>query len=297
MPRVNVTAEEMEKRVRTARALLEKCAVCAHCCGVDRKAGKTGLCRAGERVMISSYGRHMGEESVLVGSRGSGTIFFSHCNLACVFCQNYEISHHGEGNEVSVRELAGIMLELQRMGCHNVNLVSPSHFAPQILEALALAVNEGLNVPVVYNTGGYDSVPVLRLFEGLVDIYMPDIKFGDDKTAEKYTGAPRYFTMVRRAVQEMHRQVGDLVLDNRGLAVRGLLVRHLVMPGGLAGTETVMRFLAGEISVDTFVNVMSQYHPAHRAYQYPELSRRVTVREYLEALQLARDAGLHRFDD
>lgn len=296
MPWREFTREELEHRIEKMESLLARCTVCAHCCGVDRSAGEKGRCRAGKHALVSSYGPHMGEESVLTGTRGSGTIFFAHCNLDCVFCQNYEISHRGEGEELSIGELAEIMLYLQHAGCHNINLVSPSHFVPQIMAALAEAMAAGLTLPVVYNTGGYDAVPVLRLLDGLVDIYMPDIKFGDDQTAEKYTGAPRYFTVVRRAVREMHRQVGDLVLDESGLAVRGLLVRHLVMPGDLAGTGEIVRFLAGEISRDTFVNIMAQYHPVHRAYSYPELSRRVTRREYLAAVQMAREAGLHRFD-
>lgn len=297
MPLQDFTRAELEQRAGKAVLLLKKCAVCAHCCGIDRLTGETGRCRAGDRAVVSSYGRHMGEESVLTGTRGSGTIFFGHCNLACEFCQNYDLSHQGEGEEVSAGELADIMLRLQQMGCHNINLVSPSHFVPQILAALVPALEGGLALPIVYNTGGYDAVPVLRLLDGLVDIYMPDVKFGDDETAEKYTGAPRYFTVVRRALLEMHRQVGDLVVDEKGLAVRGLLVRHLVMPAGLAGTAAVMRFLAEEVSPDTFVNIMAQYHPAHRAFRYPELSRRVTTREYLEALELAREAGLYRFDE
>ncbi|HBX23163.1 MAG TPA: radical SAM protein [Desulfotomaculum sp.] len=296
MPFKSLTRDELQSRARKAAALLEKCAVCAHCCGVNRRADEVGLCRAGGRAVVSSYGPHMGEESVLTGSRGSGTIFFGYCNLACKFCQNYELSHQGEGDEVTGGELAEIMQQLQRMGCHNINLVSPSHYVPQILEALVLALDGGLRLPVVYNTGGYDALPVLRLLDGLVDIYMPDIKFGDDKTAEKYIGAPGYFTMARRAVLEMHRQVGDLKIDGRGLAVRGLLVRHLVMPDGLAGTAAVMSFLADEISPDTFVNIMSQYHPAHEAFHYPELSRRVNKEEFQAAVRLAREAGLHRFD-
>ncbi|MCG8402164.1 MAG: radical SAM protein [Firmicutes bacterium] len=295
MPFQELNRDEINRRAEKARDMLGKCAICPHGCGVNRLAGETGFCRAGGRAVISSYGRHTGEERVLTGIRGSGTIFFGYCNLACEFCQNYEISHGGEGEEVSAGELAGIMLEMQRLGCHNVNLVSPSHYVPQILQALAPALEGGLRVPIVYNTGGYDAVPMLRLLEGLVDIYMPDIKFGADQTAANYTGAPRYFSAVRPAVREMHRQVGDLQLDDRGLAVRGLLVRHLVMPGGLAGTAEVMRFLAEEVSPDTFVNVMAQYHPAHRALKHPELSRRVTGRECREAVKSAREAGLHRF--
>jgi len=229
-----------------------------------------------------------------VGTRGSGTIFFTYCNLNCRFCQNCDISQHGEGDEVSAEELAGMMLDLQKRGCHNVNLVSPSHFVPQFLEALAAAAKKGLSIPVVYNTGGYDSLDTLDLLDGVIDIYMPDIKFGDDEAGRKYAGAAGYFTVAKQAVKKMHGQVGDLVLDERGIAARGLLVRHLVLPGDLARTGKVMEFLAEEISRNAFVNVMDQYHPAYRALSYPELSRRITREEYRKALKTAERAGLTR---
>ncbi|WP_238472702.1 radical SAM protein [Desulforamulus profundi] len=231
---------------------------------------------------------------MLVGTRGSGTIFFSYCNLSCKFCQNYDISQCGEGRQVTAKELADIMLELQDSGCHNVNLVSPSHFVPQILEALVSAVEDGLTVPLVYNTGGYDSQETLSLLDGVVDIYMPDIKFGSDEAGKKYTGVPDYFSVVRRAVKEMYRQVGDLQVDKNGIAVRGLLVRHLVMPHNLAETGEIMKFLAKEISPRTFVNIMDQYYPAHEARRYPEIARRTTAEEYRRALEEARRAGLTR---
>jgi putative pyruvate formate lyase activating enzyme len=243
---------------------------------------------------VSSYGPHFGEEKPLVGLRGSGTIFFTHCNLKCVFCQNYDISQEGEGNEVSLSELAELMLELQKGGCHNINLVSPSHFVPQILEALLVAEAMGLYIPLVYNTGGYDSLETLEILDGVVDIYMPDIKFGDDDTGRKYAGADRYFTVAKEAVKKMHTQVGDLVLNEKGIAVRGLMVRHLVLPGNLAHTEKVMDFLAKEISVNTFVNVMGQYFPAHKALSIPELSRRITKKEFQDAINAAMRAGLKR---
>lgn len=243
---------------------------------------------------MSSWGPHFGEESVLVGRHGSGTIFFANCNLACRFCQNCDISQYGQGEELNAGELAGAMLEVQEIGCHNVNLVSPSHYVPQILEALVIAVEKRLKIPLVYNTGGYDALDTLALLDGIVDIYMPDIKYGDDEVGAKYSRAPRYFTVAKAAVKEMHRQVGDLQINERGIATRGLLVRHLVMPEKLARTEAIMKFIAEEISPNTFVNIMDQYYPAHEARKYPELSRRVSRAEYRQALEIARAAGLKR---
>ncbi|SHM57815.1 putative pyruvate formate lyase activating enzyme [Caldanaerovirga acetigignens] len=290
----NLSFEELSRRVKKAVELLSDCAVCAQECHVNRLKGERGFCHTGRYAVVSSWGPHFGEEEVLVGTHGSGTIFFAYCNMACRFCQNCEISHYGEGREMSARELADVMLELQRIGCHNVNLVSPSHCVPQIIEALQLAVKDGLKIPLVYNTGGYDSVQTLKLLDGIIDIYMPDIKFGDDETGRIYASAPGYFTVAKRAVMEMHRQVGDLVVDEKGLAVRGLIVRHLVLPENLARTEEVMKFLAEEISPNTFTNLMDQYYPAHKAHNDPVLSRRITSREYSQALKIARAAGLKR---
>lgn len=291
---VRISRRQLEERANRATTLLSACCICAHSCGVDRVGGETGFCRAPGRAVVSSYGPHFGEEDVLVGTRGSGTIFFTYCNLACVYCQNYEISQYDEGTEVDAEELAGIMLELQARGCHNINLVSPSHYVPQILEALVLAANDGLKIPIVYNTGGYDSLLSLELLDDVVDIYMPDIKYGSDEAGKKYSGIPDYFTVAQKAIKEMHRQVGDLQVDENGLAVRGLLVRHLVLPGDIAGTRAVMEFLAGEISPATYVNIMDQYYPAYRAREYPELGRRITRKEYSRALDIAREAGLTR---
>ncbi|BAF59109.1 MAG: radical SAM protein [Pelotomaculum sp.] len=291
---LKLAAGELAKRAEKALDMLARCTVCAQECRVNRLEGRLGVCRAGRKAAVSGYGPHFGEEAPLVGRRGSGTVFFTHCNLSCRFCQNCEISQEGEGREVSAGELAGMMLDLQKRGCHNVNLVSPSHFVPQFLEALTIAAAGGLRIPIVYNTGGYDSLETLDLLDGVIDIYMPDIKFADDDAGKKYAGAAGYFSVARRAVKKMHEQVGDLVLDEEGIAVRGLLVRHLVLPGNLARTEKVMEFLAGEISKDTFVNVMDQYHPAYRAFEHPELSRRITAKEYREALEAARKAGLRR---
>lgn len=291
---LKLTSRELGDRVRWAVAMLEDCTVCAQQCRVNRLKGELGICRGGRRAAVSSYGPHFGEESPLVGTRGSGTIFFANCNLRCSFCQNYEISQDGEGDEISLSELAEMMLELQKGVCHNINLVSPSHYVPQVLEALLVASAMGLHIPIVYNTGGYDSLEALEILDGVVDIYMPDIKFGDDDAGRKYSGAAGYFTVAKRAVKKMHEQVGDLVIDERGLAVRGLLVRHLVLPEDMSGTAAVMEFLAREVSPNTFVNIMSQYYPAYRSADCPELGRRITNTEYRAAVNAARQAGLTR---
>lgn len=263
---------------------------------MDRLNGELGECRTSAEIIISSYGPHFGEEAPLVGRNGSGTIFFTNCNLRCVFCQNYSISQLGEGEKVSKEELAYMMLSLQSNGCHNINLVSPTHVVPQILEALEIAVKSGLRLPLVYNSGGYDSVETLRLLDGIVDIYMPDMKYSDEKTAEKLSGVKNYPAINRAAVKEMHRQVGDLQIDEDGIAQRGLLVRHLVLPHGLAGTKGVVDFLASEVSPDTYVNIMAQYHPCYKAFQFPGLSRRTSAVEFQEAVALAHQAGLNRLD-
>ena len=288
---------ELRDRVEAARSLLRNCRVCPRHCGVDRLSGELGKCRTPGEVMVSSYGPHFGEESPLVGRNGSGTIFFTNCNLRCVFCQNYSISQLGEGDKVSKEELACMMLSLQDKGCHNINLVSPTHVVPQILEAFEMAVKSGLQLPLVYNSGGYDSIETLRLLDGIVDIYMPDMKYSDEKNAEKLSGVENYPSINRAAVKEMHRQVGDLQINEDGIAQRGLLVRHLVLPHGLAGTKEVVNFLANEVSPDTYVNIMAQYHPCHKAFQFPSLSRRISAGEFQEAVTLARQAGLCRLDE
>jgi putative pyruvate formate lyase activating enzyme len=284
----------LEARAREAVARLGECRLCPRGCGVDRLAGRQGFCRTGRRARVASYGPHFGEEAPLVGRRGSGTIFFSSCNVYCSFCQNYEISHLNIGAEVAPAALADVMLELAAHGCHNINLVTPSHVVPQILEALAVAAGRGLAIPLVYNSGGYDGVETLRLLDGVVDIYMPDFKFWDAKWAERYCGAPDYRERAMEAIREMHRQVGDLTLDEQGIALRGLLVRHLVMPRGIAGTGPIMRFLAHDISRDTYVNVMAQYHPCGHAAGDPFIGRPVTSGEFDAALEQARAAGLIR---
>jgi putative pyruvate formate lyase activating enzyme len=287
---------ELVQRAEEARRHLSICDVCAWRCPVNRLAGQLGVCRTGALARVYSYGPHLGEEDPLRGWRGSGTIFFSRCNLRCQYCQNHEISQTDAGNLVDDRDLAAIMLELQSYGCHNINLVSPSHVVPQILAAVALAAQAGLRIPLVYNTGGYDSLEMLRLLDGVVDIYMPDMKYSDAANALRYSRAKDYPVINRLAVREMHRQVGDLVLDENGLAVRGLLVRHLVLPGGLAGTREIVHFLAEEISKNTYLNLMDQYRPEYNAYRYPELNRRITREEYLQAVSLAQEAGLERLD-
>ena len=283
--------------MRSARRHLQSCDLCARYCRVDRLRTTQGaVCRTGERAVVYSYGPHHGEEDVLRGGRGSGTIFFSGCNLRCVFCQNWDISQKGEGRAVEPAELAAMMLDLQAQGCHNLNLVTPSHVVAQILEATLIAARQGLKLPLVYNTGGYDSPEALALLDGVVDIYMPDMKYGDSATAHRYSHVRDYWDINRAAVKEMHRQVGILRLDGNGLACRGLLVRHLVLPSGLAGTEQVLEFIAREISRQTYINLMDQYHPCYRAAEYAELSRPLTADEYREALDIAQRLGLTRLD-
>ncbi|MCG6939089.1 MAG: radical SAM protein [Gammaproteobacteria bacterium] len=261
-----------------------------------RETIKGAICRTGERAVVNSFGPHHGEEDPLRGTNGSGTIFFSWCNLRCVFCQNWEISHKGLGREVAPEELADMMLGLQHRGCHNINFVSPSHVVAQIIAAVDIAAQQGLRLPLVYNTGGYDSLEALALLDGIIDIYMPDMKYGDSAIARKYSIVRNYVEINFAAVREMHRQVGDLQLDSNGVALRGLLVRHLVLPEQLAGSETILAFLANEISGNTYLNLMDQYHPCYRADEYPPLDRCVTADEFNDALQLTRKYGITRLD-
>lgn len=286
----------LQERIGKAFQWMKKCTLCPRLCRVNRLAEERGICRTGRHAVVASYGPHFGEEKPLVGRHGSGTVFFSHCNLYCVFCQNYEISHGGEGTPVDADQLAAVMVHLQESGCHNINFVTPSHVIPQILEALPKAVERGLEVPLVYNTGGYDRVSALKLLEGIVDIYMPDFKFWDASVAGELCSAPDYPERARAALREMHRQVGDLEMDAAGVAHRGLLVRHLVMPGGLAGSNEILRFIARDLSPNTYVNVMDQYHPCGEAMKMPKLRRRITPEEFQEALEAAREAGLTRLD-
>ena len=287
---------ELEERIERARAILECCELCPRRCRVNRLQGETGICRTANEAAVSSYGPHFGEEAPLVGSQGSGTIFFTHCNLRCMFCQNYTISQLGDGKPASKGEIARMMLALQQRGCHNINFVSPTHVVPQILEALQVAAGLGLSIPLVYNSGGYDSMETLKLLDGIIDIYMPDMKYSDDMNARRFSGVKEYPSVNQAAVKEMHRQVGDLELDEHGVAKRGLLVRHLVLPNGIAGTEGVVRFLAQEVSLNTYLNVMAQYYPSHRAFKIPVLSRPLTREEFAQAVKLAREHGLERLD-
>ena len=288
---------ELAARVREALARLESCDLCARYCRVDRTQDARGaVCRSARHAVVSSAFPHHGEEAPIRGWRGSGTIFLSHCNLRCIYCQNWELSWKGEGREVDAETLARLMLELQRAGCHNINFVSPSHVVAQILEALDIAAGEGLRLPLVYNTGGYDSPEALALLDGVVDIYMPDMKYGESEVARRYSHIREYVHWNRVAIREMHRQVGDLVVDDEGIAVRGLLVRHLVLPGGRAGTEEVLRFLAEQISKATYLNLMTQYRPCFKAVDEAGIDRPLSPEEYRHALVLAQRYGLERLD-
>lgn len=287
--RLRDVVEEAERR-------LAYCRLCPRNCGVNRLDGNLGFCKTGRAAIVSSANPHFGEEAPLVGRSGSGTIFFARCNLLCTFCQNSDISHGGTGQEASAGELAEMMLELQRIGCHNINFVTPSHVVPQILSALLIAVEGGLNIPLVYNTGGYDSVGTLQLLDGIIDIYMPDLKFMDTKVAARLVTAPDYPETAKAALKEMYRQVGDLVISADGVAERGLLVRHLVMPQDLNSIKSAMRFLALEISPDTYVNVMEQYRPFHQALDDPTLRRKITPEDFTKAVETAAREGIHRLD-
>ncbi|MFA4915277.1 MAG: hypothetical protein WC560_01220 [Syntrophales bacterium] len=287
---------KLQDRLDRTLEIMRNCRLCPRECMVDRLHGELGHCRTGRKAKVASFHPHFGEETPLVGRFGSGTIFISSCNLLCSFCQNFEISHLGEGKEVDPAALASMMLDLMRSGCHNINFVTPTHVVPQILEGLILAVEHGLNIPLVYNSGGYDRVETLKILDGIFDIYMPDFKFWNDNVAEKYSHAPDYREHTVLAIKEMHRQVGDLVLNESGVAVRGLLVRHLVMPNGVADTGKIMKFLAKEISANTYVNVMSQYHPCGEAASDPMINRRITRKEYAMAIHQANQAGLTHLD-
>ena len=288
---------ELQARIDEARKRLSPCVICPRQCQVDRLAEEKGICRTGSQAMVSSYARHFGEESPLVGTGGSGTIFITNCNLLCVFCQNYDISHLGQGLEASDGQFASMMVSLQRQGCHNINFVTPSHVVPQILAALPKAIGKGLQVPLVYNSSGYDSVETLKLLDGVFDIYMPDFKFWEGESAKRYARAPDYPEKARAALKEMYRQVGDLQLDDDGIAVKGLLVRHLVMPGAREETREIMGFLANEISKQTYVNVMDQYRPCGRAGDFPPIDRQPTHAEYQDAMAAASEVGLTRLDE
>jgi putative pyruvate formate lyase activating enzyme len=290
---------ELEERIHRAYALLESCTVCPRKCRINRLDDERGFCRTGLLPVISSFGPHFGEEPPLVGTHGSGTIFVTHCNMSCQYCQNYDISQCGNGKTVSCETLAGMMIDLQQRNCHNINLVTPSHVVPQIIRSIDSAARQGLHIPIVYNCGGYDAVDTLRLLDGIIDIYMPDAKYGSDDVAIALSHAPEYGVTMHAALKEMHRQVGDLVVTG-GLAVRGMIIRHLVLPENLAGSDRVLSWIAENISRDSYVNIMDQYHPSWHADSlklsspYKALGRRITPDEYLSAITCALDNGLHR---
>jgi putative pyruvate formate lyase activating enzyme len=285
---------ELNKRVELLQEFIKECQLCPRQCHVNRLNGEVGYCGAGSDLMVSSAFPHFGEEPPLVGFNGSGTIFLTHCNLRCIFCQNYDISHLGRGDRITLSDMARAMVKLQEMGCHNINFVTPTHYASQILASLPKAIEWGLRLPIVYNCSGYESIEVIRLLEGVVDIYMPDVKFMDEKYSKRYSNAPDYPEVIKKVLKEMHRQVGDLTTNSKGVAERGLLIRHLVMPGGVASSEAVLKFIAEEISVHSYVNIMNQYRPEYRANEYSEISHPITHQEYLEAIQLAKGFRLYR---
>ena len=302
---LNLKERKLKEKIAQLFEILKNCEICPRKCHVNRLKGEKGYCQLGFLPKISSFHPHFGEEIPLVGKGGSGTIFLASCNLSCIYCQNYEISQLRIGREVSFERLAQMMLELQRIGCHNINFVTPTPQVPQILKALEIAIKKGLRIPLVYNTSSYDSIEVLKILDGIFDIYLPDAKYSDNVIAKKYSNAPNYFEIMKAVIKEMHRQVGDLKIADRdleiddlkipkGVAIRGLLVRHLVLPNDLAGSEKIFEFLAKEVSKNTFLNIMDQYYPCYKAFQYPELSRRITKAEFERAIKLAKKFGLNR---
>ncbi len=294
---LDLPRSELSRRIDEGLRALECCRVCPRDCDVNRLQDQTAICRAGRRARVSSYFPHFGEEDCLRGWNGSGTIFFGWCNLRCVFCQNWETSQEGAGDEVTPQELAAMMLELQARGCHNINFVTPTHFVPNIVQALRTAIRLGLRIPLVYNCGGYEPVEIVRLLDGIVDIYLPDYKYTDGAMAEKFSsGARDYPEVAAAAIEEMHRQVGELLVDENGIALRGLMIRHLVMPNNIAGTDKFVRWVARRLTPSTYVNIMPQYRPEHRAFEYPEIARPITAAEYRQAIAWAREAGLTRLD-
>jgi len=289
---LKIPREELIRRAEKAKSRLADCDLCPNNCGVNRLEGQVGLCRAKYNPKVASYNLHQGEEPAISGSRGSGTIFFSNCTLKCGYCQNWPISQKGNGVVTDIPGLAGMMLELKGRGAHNINLVTPTHYMPQFLEALVIAADGGLDIPIVYNTSGYEVVTALRLLDGIVDVYLPDMRYACDLQGKKYSKAKMYSSYNRAAVREMYRQVGNLVTDEDGIAVKGLIIRHLVLPGGISGTEEVMKFIAEELSRDVAVSLMDQYFPAYKAEGIPELARRITAEEYQAAVDVMEKYGL-----
>ena len=284
---------ELAKRIDRLYKVLESCELCARRCGVNRLRGEKGFCNSGLELKVSSIAPHFGEEPELVGKGGSGTIFLTNCNLGCIYCQNYDISHLGIGQVITVEDLSTKMVYLQNIGCHNINFVTPSHFIPQIVNAVYQACNNGLNLPLVFNCGGYENIEIIKLLDGIFDIYMPDIKYSDCIAAEKYSHAKDYFQVTKEAVKEMFRQVGDLELID-GIAKKGLLIRHLVLPNDMAGSEKVLKFIAQELSKGTYINIMDQYRPVYQAGQFEQINRRPTLSEFNNAVDLAKKVGLYR---
>jgi putative pyruvate formate lyase activating enzyme len=288
---------KLAQRVEQAYAIFEKCQLCPRMCGVNRKRGERGFCRAPLKAVVFSHHPHFGEEMSVVGQNGSGTIFFSNCNLRCIFCQNWPIAHEGRGKEIQDEELAERMLHLQKIGCHNINLVTPTHVMPNILNATRIALRKGLHIPLFYNTSGYERVEILKILDGIVDIYKPDVKYMDPEKAEKYSaGAKDYPEVVKKAVLEMHRQVGVHLMDRQGIALRGVMIRHLVMPNGVAGTEKFVKWVAEALPKNTYVNIMAQYRVEYKAYEHPEIARGITVQEFMEAMDWAQKYGLTNLD-
>jgi putative pyruvate formate lyase activating enzyme len=291
---LKLSKKDLKERIEKLFEILKNCEICPRKCHVNRLKEEKGYCQIGYFPVVSAYHPHFGEESPLVGKYGSGTIFMTSCNLSCIYCQNYEISQLRMGKEVSFERLAEMMIELQNLGCHNINFVTPTHQVPQIVKALEIAIEKGLKIPLVYNTNSYDSVKILKLLDGIFDIYLPDAKYSNNEIAKKYSNAPNYFEIMKSAIKEMHRQVGDLIINEEGIVVRGLIIRHLVLPNNLAGSEKIFEFIAKEISKNTFLNIMDQYWPAYKACQYPELARRITNEEFQETMNLAKKFGLKR---
>ncbi len=283
----------INEAVDKAFKMLESCCICPRKCKVNRLKGEKGFCKTGLRPQVHSILPHHGEEPPISGIKGSGTIFFSYCNMACVYCQNYEFSQLGQGREVDFEELAKFMLDLQQMGCHNINFVTPTHVMPQILKSLAIAISKGLNIPLVYNTGGYELPAIIKLLEGIVDVYLPDMRYGDNDMAVKYSSAPEYPKYNQESVAEMHRQAGIAKMNEQGIIQRGLIIRHLVLPNNISGTEKIMKFIAQDISQGSYISLMSQYLPYHKASQFKDISRRLKIKEYQEAKEIMQKYGLY----
>lgn len=286
------TSNELEERAEKAWRALKQCRLCPHKCGVDRTQGRVGVCKSSHEIEISSFNSHHGEEPPISGQKGSGTIFFTHCTMKCIYCQNYPISQLGQGNLVSIEDLAGMMVKLQKRGCHNINFVTPTHFVPQIIKALVIAVEDGLRIPLVYNTSGYESTETLSLLDGIIDIYLTDMRYANSEMAKQYSAVFDYPRINRQAVLEMQQQVGDLVVDQRGNAIRGLIIRHLVLPGDISGTSEILRFIAKDVSKNVYVSLMAQYFPAYKASGYPPLDRQISDEEYEAAIDVLAREGL-----